>query len=232
MVWSDGRVRGAGGRMTSVNNLKQIGLAAHTYHDTWGQFPHNTYTSDGKPLLSWRVQILPFIEGEALYNRFDLDEPWDGPSNIRLLAEMPRIYGKPGDRSPAVRTYYRGFSSPGAVFERRPNQLTPRFLPLLGPFPDPRTGLHVQDFKDGLNTTLLVVEAGDPVEWTKPDDLDASPGKPFPKMGGMGWRKVFQAAFADGSVRALKLDTPEDTLRDLVTYNGGETLPPGWDSSP
>ena len=220
--------RGAADRMRSTNNLKEIGLAFHNYHDTWGQFPHNTYTPDGKPLLSWRVHILPYIEQEALYNQFHLDEPWDGPNNIRLLANMPRTYARPADRTRAVAvTYYRGFSSPGAVFERRPNHLTPRFLPLLGRFPDPRAGLRIP-FKDGTSETLLVVEAGDPVEWTRPEDLDASPGKPFPKMGGLGWRTVFQAALADGSVRSLKLDTPEDTLRALVTHGGGEALPADW----
>jgi hypothetical protein len=222
-------VRGAADRISSSNNLKQIGLAVHNYADDWGQLPHNTYAPDGKPLLSWRVHILPYIEQDALYNRFDLDEPWDGPGNIRLLAEMPRIYARPQDRNRlVVQTYYRGFSSPGAVFERRPSHRTPRLLPLLGRFPDPRPGLQLPSLQDGTSETILVVEAGDPVEWTKPDDLDASPGKPFPKMGGMGWRKVFQAAFADGTVRILKLDTPEATLRALVTYNGGEPLPADW----
>ena len=217
-------------RMKGQNNLKQIALGAHNYHETWGQFPHNTYTSDGKPLLSWRVHILPFIEQGALYNQFILDEPWDGPNNIRLLNEMPSTYHQPGHRNRAVvRTYYQGFSSSGAVFERRPGQHTPRFLPLLGPYPDPRHGLHLHDFRDGTDNTLLIVEAGDAVEWTRPDDLDASADKPFPKMGGMGWRKFFQAAMADGSVRSLKLDTPEATLRALVTHSGGETLPSDWD---
>jgi len=231
MVYSDAHVRGpAADRMTSANNLKHIALGIHNYADDWGQLPHNTYTPAGKPLLSWRVHILPYIEQDALYNRFDLDEPWDGPNNIRLLAEMPRIYARPQDRNRlVVQTYYRGFSSPGAVFERRPHHRTPRFLPLLGRFPDPTHGLQIP-FKDGTSETILVVEAGDPVEWTKPDDLDASPGKPFPKMGGLGWRKVFQAALADGSVRSLKLDTPEDTLRALVTHSGGESLPPNWDN--
>jgi hypothetical protein len=85
-------------------------------------------------------------------------------------------------------------------------------------------------FGDPTTETLLVVEAGVPVEWTKPDDLDASPGKPFPKMGGLGWRKVFQAVMADGSIQALRLDLPEPTLRALVTQSGGEALPPGWDN--
>ena len=63
-----------------ANNLKQIGLAMHNFHDSYGGFPA-AYSTDknGKPLLSWRVHILPFVEGQALYRQFKLDEPWDSP---------------------------------------------------------------------------------------------------------------------------------------------------------
>src|SRR5262249_52547325 len=55
------KIRRAAERMTSVNNLKQIALAFHNYHDAFGAFPANAiYGKDGKPLLSWRVAILPF----------------------------------------------------------------------------------------------------------------------------------------------------------------------------
>jgi len=86
------------------------------------------------------------------------------------------------------------------------------------------------DFQDGTSTTVLVVEAGQPVEWTKPDDLDGSPGKPFPPLGGQRLApQKFQALMADGTVKLLNLNMPETTLRALVTHSGNEALPAGWD---
>src|SRR5262249_40333472 len=122
--------------------------------------------------LSWRVHILPFVEEDLLYHQFRLDEPWDSPNNIRLLDRVPRVYVLPNVPLVAGMTHYRGFSSPGAVFDRRlvVNQSRP-----------PKEVLNLSGFKDSTSNTILVVEAGDPVEWTKPDDLDASPGRPFPK---------------------------------------------------
>lgn len=219
-IWGILGIRQAANRMNSSSSLKQIGLAIHNYHETYGELPGNTYSPAGKPLLSWRVHILPYIEEDLLYSQFKLDEPWDGPNNIRLLGRMPAMYAHPADRrgNRGYRTFYRGFSSPGAVFERRPghNRVQPdeAYVPF-----------KFEDFGDGTSNTILVVEAGDAVEWTRPDDLDASPGKPFPKMGGMGWRNVFMGLMGDGSVRGFKLNTPEDDLRAWITHSGGEVRP-------
>src|SRR5262245_59728137 len=80
-------------RRTSQNNLKMVRLAMHNFHDAMGRFPAATaYAKNGKPLLSWRVAILPYIEEDALYRQFKLDEPWDSPHNKKLIAKMPKIY--------------------------------------------------------------------------------------------------------------------------------------------
>lgn len=209
-------------RMKSQNDLTQIGLAIHNYNDTQAELPSNTYSADGKPLLSWRVHILPYLEYENLYRQFKLDEPWDGPNNIRLLNQMPRTFAPPNGRGPSTTmTYYRGFSSPGAVFERKLVLDEPRL---------PKDVLSIATIADGAWNTILVVEAGDPVEWTKPDDLDAAPGKPFPKMGGHEWKGGgFQVLMCNGLVRMVKPSVSEATLRAAVTHNGGESLGPDWD---
>jgi hypothetical protein len=213
-------------RNDSKDCLRQIGVAVQNYHESFGELPKNTYTADGKPLLSWRVHLLPFIEHDHLYTRFKLDEPWDGPNNIKLLTIKVPTYTVSGSLGAySGLTYYRGFSSLGAVFERRPGD---HRLTTDGSYPP----FGFESFADGTSNTILVVEAADPVEWTKPDDLDATPGKPFPKMGGLGWRKGFQALLADGTVRLLRPDTPEATLRSLVTHSGGEAVPPDWDKYP
>lgn len=215
-------------RVQSANALEEIGLAIQKYDERHGELPHNTYRADGKPLLSWRVHILPYLQEDNLHKQFRLDEPWDGPNNSRLLSQMPSLYTGSMNwttTSPGL-TYYRGFSSPGAVFERRPGDAPSERLAIFGTRIHPPTLFGLDSIRDGLPNTILVVEAWDPVQWTKPDDLDASPGKPFPKMGGFRWRKVFQAVTADGSVHSLRLDTPEDKLRALVTHSGGEPVTP------
>lgn len=216
-------IRGAANRMKSSNNLKQIGLAMHNYHDTNNELPHNSFGPDGKPLLSWRVHILQYMDANhlALYQQFKLNEPWDSPNNIVLLNQMPDVYRHPSIAKPGeTKTVYRGFSSPGAVFERKPGD---------GQKPGPNNRLGLGGFKDGTSITILVVEAADAVEWTKPDDLDASPGKPFPAMGNHHRNNVFLVLLADGAVRSMKGSPPETTLRALVTHSGDEVLPDGWD---
>src|SRR5438093_7201056 len=80
-------------RQTSVNNLKQLALAMHNYHDTYGHLPPAALKNKkGKPLLSWRVALLPFVEEDKLYKEFRLDEPWDSAHNKKLLAKMPKLF--------------------------------------------------------------------------------------------------------------------------------------------
>jgi len=93
------KIKQAAARANSTNNLKQMGLAMHNYMDVNKSFPaHAVYSKDGKPLLSWRVMILPYIEQDALYRQFKLDEPWDSDHNKKLMAQMPKIYGRRGPR--------------------------------------------------------------------------------------------------------------------------------------
>jgi len=83
-------------RMQGSNNLKQQLLAMHNFHDTHNGFPAAYSTNkDGKPLLSWRVHILPYIEQQPLYNEFKLDEPWDSEHNKKLIAKMPQVFRSP-----------------------------------------------------------------------------------------------------------------------------------------
>jgi hypothetical protein len=74
------------------NNLKQLGLACHNYLSATNHFPRNITDKDGKLLLSWRVAILPYIEEEALYKQFKLDEPWDSEQNKKLSEKMPKVF--------------------------------------------------------------------------------------------------------------------------------------------
>ena len=133
------------------------------------------------------------------------------------------------------RTYYRGFSNAGAIFERRPGDIPRRWHFFVGPddaplpptIEDRRPRFTLRDVKDSTSNTIFVVEAGDSVEWTKPDDLDASPDKLFLRLGGMGRRhETFQALMGDGSIRPFHRDTDLAKLRALITHSGGEAVTP------
>ncbi len=95
----------------STNNLKQIALAVINYSDTNGGIMPTNVVANDKPLLSWRVQILPYIEQDGLYKEFKLDEAWDSDHNKKLIAKMPKIYAPVrGGKKDAGLTYYQAFS--------------------------------------------------------------------------------------------------------------------------
>jgi hypothetical protein len=207
------KVREAADRQRSQHNLKQLALAMHNYNDTYRHLPaHAIYSKAdskaGKPLLSWRVQVLPFLNEEKLYKQFHLDEPWDSEHNKKLLAQMPDVFRMPSQPKDATDTHYQGFVGKGAFFEGE-------------------NGLRLPaDFPDGTSNTIMLVEAAKPVPWTAPEDLPFDVDKPLPKLGshpGAG----FNAALVDGSVRHFQ-KVSEQTLKAAITRNGGEVLGPDF----
>jgi prepilin-type processing-associated H-X9-DG protein len=201
------KVRDAAGRVTSQNNLKQIGLALHNYESAYGSFPPAAICDKkGKPLLSWRVAILPFIEQNNLYQQFKLDEPWDSEHNIKLSRTLVKVYMHP--QAPASTevglTHYRVFHSNGALFDLIKNR-------------------RIADITDGTSNTWMVFESAEGVPWAKPDDFEYDPKKPLPKFASFS-RGGFNVLFADGSVRFISDTTPEKTLRAMITAHGGEVI--------
>ena len=150
----------AGRRMQSANNLKQIGLALHNYHDTFGSFPPAVMTdADGKPLYSWRVMVLPFVEAGALYEQFALDEPWDSPHNLPLLKQMPQVFGSPYRDLPTGDT-----NTPYVALVDAKEGRTAML---------PARGRTFDEISDGPSNTGMVID--DPahmVPWTAPRDCD------------------------------------------------------------
>jgi hypothetical protein len=194
----------------SVNNLKQLALGMHRYHDKHKEFPTATYDDkDGKPLLSWRLALLPYLGHQDLYEQFKLEEPWDSAHNKKLLARIPDVFA-PVRNAPKEKgmTYYQVFTGKGAAF-------------------DGKQGLGIAQFFDGTSNTILIIEAKDAVPWTKPADLPFDVKKPLPKLGGL-FKDGFHAALADGSVRYIDRSITENTLRSAITRNGGEVLGPDW----
>lgn len=104
-------------RIQSQQNLKKIGVAIQSWHDVFDRFPTNTYGKNGKPLLSWRVEILPYVDAADLYYQFHLDEPWDSDQNRRLISKMPDVFRAPGVDE-REKTVYLAPVGPKALFPR------------------------------------------------------------------------------------------------------------------
>ena len=209
-------------RSPCSNNLKQIGIAVHNYHDTYGCFPP-AYIADasGRPMHSWRVLILPFLEQQALYARYDFSEPWDGPNNRQLAAEMPRVYRCPQDKAQgASDTSYVAVVGAGSIW------------------PGDKT-VTMGDVADGTSNTLLVVEShGSGINWMEPRDLsrqqlaagiNAQNGLGICSSHGhrvRGRGEGAQALFADGATKFLPNDVSPHVLNGLSTIAGGESVTP------
>lgn len=198
--------REAARRSQARNNLKQIGLSLLNYHDAHREFPPRAIRDkNGKALLSWRVAILPFLEEDALYKEFHLDEPWDSEHNKKLIDRMPPTYACP-NLTDGRNTVYLAIDGKKAVFG--------------GEKP-----ASIRAIRDGTSNTIIVVEADADraVPWTKPDDLKFDEEQPVAGLGKLR-PGVFSALFADGSVRTFSVTTDPNVLRALMTMNGGEAV--------
>jgi RNA polymerase sigma factor (sigma-70 family) len=260
--------------------LVTLSRALLNYHDTMGHLPPPAIVDrDGKPLLSWRVALLPFLEQDNLYKQFHLDEPWDSPHNRKLVAHMPAVYAAVVRTPRPHMTYFQYIVGPEAIFKSHRLRGTAGMMPgmpggpsmpggaagpgmmggprggmpgmgmgsMAGPggsrppgsgtggpsgtapgmpgMPSGHGGLPAipASIPDGTANTILVVEAGTPVVWTKPDDVPYQPRKPLPRLGGQ-FASVIHVVTVDGAVRLLPRQLDERTLRAAITPAGGEPI--------
>ncbi|MEX0824675.1 MAG: DUF1559 domain-containing protein [Pirellulaceae bacterium] len=198
--------REAARRMQCSNNMKQIGLALHNYHDTYRSFPPAfTVDESGQRLHSWRTLILPYMDQQALYSQIDLDKPWDDPANQRVAGTAVPAYRCPSTADPQpTTTTYVAVVDPAGVFSGS-------------------QAVKIQEIVDGTSNTVMVVETNpeNAVHWMSPDDIDmnaflAGGNQRHAHHGGA------QATFGDGSVRFLSNDMDVGIRQAIVTRNGAE----------
>ncbi|NQU22885.1 MAG: DUF1559 domain-containing protein [Candidatus Nealsonbacteria bacterium] len=202
--------REAARRVQSANNMKQITVAMHNHLVAHDSFPAAYSTDkDGKPLLSWRVKILPYVGEQALYEQFHLDEPWDSAHNKKLAQTMPQVYQSPNSMGDKGVTNY----------------LTVRGKDTAFPGAEKVSAAHL---RDGMSTTIMLVEANDSiaVPWTKPDDFEIDEKRPMAGLIGMR-PGGFNAAMCDGAVHFIPSYIDGDTLKAFFTRNGGEEVDMG-----
>ena len=199
------QARAAARRAQTKNNLKQLITALHNYHDTNRHFPTRAnYDNNGKPLLSWRVHILPYINQQALYSRFKLNEPWDSPHNRQLIRLMPPTYANPNLPSGGVTNYLAVVGTDSVVST---------------------TGVNVRQITDGTSRTVVLVEvdANRAVPWTKPVDHEIKATDPKAGLGGLR-PGGFHVSMADGRVVFVPISVDSKYIQALATKSGGEVV--------
>jgi hypothetical protein len=201
--------RQAARQTVGMNNLKQLGLAMLIHESEKNALPSAAMCDgDGKPLLSWRVRLLPYLDEQELYEQFKLDEPWDSEHNKKLVEKMPRLFASPGDAA----------AEPGMT----------RYLVPTGKetiFTAPDKAMTMARVADGCARTILIVEAeaGKAVPWTKPADLAVDLDKPHDGLKNAR-PKGFVAAFADGHVELIPADVAAESLKAMFTRDAGDKV--------
>jgi hypothetical protein len=223
LCFPGGHPREAARRMHCSNNLKQIALALHNYHDVYKTFPPAMLPdADGKPVHSWRVLILPFIEEQKLYDSYDFSEPWDGPNNRLLANPMPSVYVCPSHSRGNCTSY-------AAVIGERTM------------WTGDEHGVRIQNVSDGTSNTILVLEAELPQSnWMEPRDITYEEAvellishDPMDRNSGHKHEDFFyehwtgrQTALADGSVRFVPLAIPRAIASALLMRDDGNEFGP------
>lgn len=196
------------------DNLRRIGVAMHNYQSAYGAFPLAYVADDeGKPMHSWRVLLLPFLDAQDVYNEYRFDEPWDGPNNRLLSLQVAGIFQCPDDAfaMSTQNTSYFVIQSPDGIF-------------------DGSNSCRLASVTDGLTNTLLVVEVtGANIQCLEPRDLDAA-AMTFP-VGAPGGRDISSqhmgdphVLMADGAVRVLPMTMPREQVNAMISKAGGEAV--------
>ena len=201
-------------RTLGLSNAKQIADALNAYRRIHGSYPTPIVVdSAGNPLYSWRVLILPQLGYSALYNQYQLDQPFDSPTNIDLMTGMPPVFACPGNLNALAvqETNFALITGPGSMFP-------------------PSGAIDPEKMLDKPSETLLVVETTDgaTLGWTEPRDLSIGNGiaigtRPMVDIGG-NYPDCFIAATVDGNPIAIRQTISRETLDAIITPNGQEAM--------
>jgi hypothetical protein len=204
-------------RMKCHLQLQQLHLALEQYRGHHGSFPPACVADQsGQPLYSWTVSILPYIEQPFLYKEMRLYEPWNSPHNRRFTDTEIRIF-----QCPAHKSYWY----------KKNNHIG--YIGVVGPDTawQGAVGRSLSEFTDGPENTILLFEVASlDIPWAAPPRLDLDQAiELFKKSDPHGpstrhHPPNISALFADGSVRSLPATISPETMRALLTINGGEKV--------
>lgn len=197
------KARAAAQRTLLENNLRMVLLALHQHHDAHKKLPRDVVAKDGKPLLSWRTQLLPYLEEKDLFDEIKPDEAWDGPRNKPLLARMPQVFRTAGAKPGCTSMFF--LKGPTTLSEKH--------------------DARFEAVTDGTSNTLMVVVAQreKAVPWAQPNDLDFNPEKAADFLAALPEKEILVGYF-DGSVAVWKERPRVEVLKALVSVSGGEKV--------
>lgn len=199
--------RSAAQTVRSRNNMKQMGLAMLNFHDVWKRFPNSTGKGpNGEEWLSWRVHLLPYLGHKELYDRFNLEEPWDGPTNRPLVESMPDVYKSPTVQTPTGKTVYLVPVGPGTMFENE-------------------KGRAIRTIPDGTSNTVMLIEAeaSKAVYWSQPADFELDTANPLAGLA-KNPRNALTVLMVDGSTRDIPPDLDTQTANNLFQVADGNAI--------
>ncbi len=199
---------------TCTNQLKMLALALQNYHDVFNRYPPAYIADeDGRPMHSWRVLVLPFLEETVAYLKYDFQQPWNSPHNQQVIATVagdqfccPSSQGKTGE------TNYVAAVGPDTVWSGA-------------------KGFRLGDINDGPAQTILLIEVKESgIHWAEPRDWPAEWAlqgvNPEHSTGGIssGHRRGAHVVMCDGRVRFLPNALNQTDLQALLTPTGGESV--------
>ncbi len=189
------------------NHLRQLVIAMHNYFDVHQRFPARAILDgNGKPLLSWRVELLPFLGHQRLYDLIRKDEPWDSEYNRKFIRQMPEVFGYGTEAAGESKTAYQVFANAESPFGGE-------------------QGISIRDIKDGTSKTIAIaqVPAGREVVWTRPQDITMVDARADQDL--FADKKIpLVVGFCDGTVGVLPTTLTHAQLRGLMTINGQEIV--------
>jgi hypothetical protein len=218
------KIREAAARMQSTNNLHQLGLAMHNYESAYDHFPlaYTVLNSQPggapQPGMSWRAQLLPYLEQQPIYMQIQPQQPWDSPGNQLVQSTVVKTYQQPGDPKTSTQTYYQVFVT---VRGKKPHSA----------FNDPtdeHPKVKLTDITDGASKTILIAESPTSVPWLKPQDMTFDPDQPPPPLG-YHFVAGSLILMGDGAVKTVPKNENPATIKALITRDGNEQIvDPNW----
>lgn len=193
--------------INSRSNMRELGNACLDFEVRNRHFPADLWV-DGKPSLSWRVMLLPYLPGgQVLYDQFHLDEPWDSVHNLKLATQMPDVYRRSGVNVAADETVYMRPIGNGALFDGTETER-----------------VRFSDIPDGSSNTIMLVSvaAENAVVWTKPADFPFQPNQPTQGLFSGDRGETVLIVMADGSSEMVDQNVEERFWQTRFTRSGGE----------